>query len=264
MQTDELMRRAQTARDLATRAGVVARSMQRGIEAREKEDGSGPVTAADLASEEIILEGLRAEFPDDPIVSEESGESGTPGRGWVWCVDPLDGTREYAQGRDDFTVMVGLLYDGVPTVGAVGIPAEERTAWGALGVGVFVEDEPVQVEPLAALSDAVVVHSRSHRSDALNEILARLGPKETQGFGSAGYKAVRIVTGQAHLYIHPRHGTKWWDSVAPAALVLATGGTFADATMNPIVYEGDREHRNGLLFAAPGLEAPLRDSLTRP
>ena len=258
MNPADLLERARFARELASRAGRIARSMQPGIEAREKEDGSGPVTAADLASERSILAGLRERYPDDPIISEESGTTGTPGDGFVWCVDPLDGTREFSEGRDDFAVMVGLLYEGEPVAGAVSLPAEEKTVWGARDGGVFVEDDAVSLVPLARVAEATVVHSRSHKSPALTTALEKLQPRSTVAAGSAGYKAAHILAGRAHVYIHPGRGTKWWDSVAPAALVLAAGGFFGNAQGEPIEYEGDREHMEGLLFAVPGLADELR------
>jgi len=259
----DLLERARCARDLAAEAGRIARSMQPGIEAREKEDGSGPVTAADLASERCILEGLAARYPDDPVISEESGTSGKPGDGYVWCVDPLDGTREYSEGRDDYAVMIGLLHGGGPVAGAIGLPAEGKTVWGALGAGAFVDGDPLSLPRLERLADAVLVHTRSHRSARLNEVIERLAPKKTVAAGSAGYKVAHILAGKAHVYVHPSRGTKWWDSVAPAALVLAMGGLFADASGRPIRYEGAREHLTGLLFAVPGLEPELKKRLKK-
>lgn len=232
--------------------------MQPGIEAREKEDGSGPVTEADLASEKCILDGLIERYPDDPIISEESGTTGTPGNGFVWCVDPLDGTREFSQGRDDFAVMIGLLFNGEPVVGAVGIPADDKTVWGGRDIGVFIEDDPITLEHLGSVAEATIVHSRSHKSASLQAVLDRLSARDSVAAGSAGYKAAHLLAGKAHIYIHPSRGTKWWDSVAPAALVLAGGGYFGDARAEAICYQGDREHMSGLLFAVPGLEEELR------
>ena len=184
------------------------------------------------------------------------------GTGPVWCIDPLDGTREYAEGRDDYTVMIGLLVAREPVVGALAIPATGRVVWGARGSGAWIDDDPAHVAPLTDLDAATLIHSRSHTSPALAEVLQRLRPRATVAAGSAGYKAAQIITGEAQVYIHPRRGTMWWDSVAPAAVVLAAGGCFADALMNPIVYDGPLEHETGLLFAVPGLEPALRARLT--
>jgi len=181
--------------------------------------------------------------------------------GPVWCVDPLDGTREYSQGRHDYAVMIGLLLDGVPVVGAVALPGDDCVVWGARGHGAFIDDTPVTVEPVTLLADATVIHSRSHISPTLAGILESLAPKKTVAAGSAGYKAAQLLTGVAHVYIHPSRGTLWWDSVAPAAIVLAAGGLFADAEGNPILYDAELEHTSGLLFAVPGIEADLRARL---
>ena len=261
MTSQELLDRARFARAAAVRAAAIVRPMQKGIETREKSEGRGPVTEADLASERSILAELHEQFPNDPVVSEESRAAAQDTAGPVWCVDPLDGTREYSQGRHDYAVMIGLLLDGVPVVGAVALPGDDSVVWGAQGHGAFVDDTPVTVEPVELLADATVIHSRSHISPTLAGVLEALGPKKSVAAGSAGYKAAQLITGVAHVYIHPSRGTQWWDSVAPAAIVLAAGGLFADADGNPIRYDGELEHMSGLLFAVPGIETDLRAKL---
>jgi len=257
----DLLDRARFARDAATRAAAIVRPMQAGIKAREKVDGSGPVTEADLASERSILAELLEHYPDEPIVSEETRAAPQIASGPVWCVDPLDGTREYSQGRHDYAVMIGLLVNGQPAAGAVALPGDDLVVWGAIGHGAFVGDTPITLEPVTRLEDATVIHSRSHVSIRLAGIIERLAPKKTVAAGSAGYKAAQLLTGVAHVYIHPNRGTMWWDSVAPAAIVLAAGGMFTDAQCEPIRYDGDLEHRFGLLFAVPGLEPALEERL---
>jgi len=262
VQSQELLDRARFARDAATRAAAIVRPMQAGIETREKSEGRGPVTAADFASERSILAELQQRFPNDPIVSEETRAAAQIVGGPVWCVDPLDGTREYSQGRHDYAVMIGLLLDGEPVAGAVALPAEDLVVWGAVGHGAFLDDTPIVIEPVTRLEDATVIHSRSHISPTLAGILGSLAPKNTVAAGSAGYKAAQLVTGVAHVYIHPGRGTMWWDSVAPAAVILAAGGMFTDARGAQIRYDGDLEHTTGLLFAVPGIEPALRARLT--
>lgn len=258
---EDLLARARFARDAATRAAAIVRAMQSGIEASEKPEGRGPVTAADHASERAILSELHQRYPGEPIVSEESRAVAQIASGPVWCVDPLDGTREYSQGRHDYAVLIGLLIDGAPVAGAVALPAEDLVVWGAVGHGAFLGDSPLQLYPVTRLEDATVIHSRSHIGPRLAGILDALAPKRTVAAGSAGYKAAQLLTGGAHVYIHPSGGTMWWDSVAPAAILLAVGGTFADASGEPIRYEGGLEHRGGLLFAVPGIEPALRERL---
>ena len=195
--------------------------MQAGIESRDKGGGRGPVTAADLACEKLILDELRRTYPGEAIVSEETEAAPPRGSGPVWCIDPLDGTREYTEGRDDYAVMIGLLVKRLPVVGAVALPSEERVVWGAVGTGAMVGDGPAPVPGMTDIEAATLIHSRSHKSPSLAEVRRRLRPRAILAFGSAGFKAAKLITGEAHVYIHPRKGTMWWDSVAPAAIVLA-------------------------------------------
>jgi 3'(2'), 5'-bisphosphate nucleotidase len=179
----------------------------------------------------------------------------------VWCVDPIDGTREYVEGRDEYAVHVGLLDGGAPVAGAVALPG--WLIWGGRG-GVWVEGEggtrPVTLEPLADVAEATVVHTRRHMTPTLRLMLDRLGAARLAPMGGIGYKVSRILLGEAHAMLHDR-GTTWWDSVAPAALLLGAGGTVTDARGQPLDYGADTRHTKGLLFAVPGLLAPIRARL---
>ncbi len=250
----DLRREAECARDLVAEAGKAAKSMQRGVRRRDKGGGLGPVTEADLACERLILEGLRRAFPDDAIVSEETLNGGVPGGARrVWCVDPIDGTREYADGLPEYACMIGLLVDGAPCAGALSLPADGTHFWGWGGGGVFQDGAQVSLPRTTDLSKAVAIHSRSHQGPQLREALRRLAPLRTIPAGSIGYKVGWLLSGRAHIYIHPRGGTMWWDSAGPAALVLAGGGFAGDASGAPLRYEGELDHPKGLLFCGPGL-----------
>jgi 3'(2'), 5'-bisphosphate nucleotidase len=247
---------AATARALAREAIGLALRLQGKVAVRDKGGGHGPVTEADLAVEKLLLEGLSAAFPGDPVLSEETrARIDLPARR-VWCVDPIDGTREYVEGRVEFAVHVGLLDGGVPVAGAVALPG--CLIWGGRG-GVWIEDEggtrPATLQPLADVTQATVVHTRRHMTPALRRMLDRLGARCVP-MGGIGYKVSRILLGEAHAMLHDR-GTTWWDSVAPAALLLGAGGTVTDARGRPLDYGTDTRHGEGLLFAVPGLLAPL-------
>src|SRR5947209_9037922 len=120
---------------LARRAGDLILAVRaRGFETLRKADRS-PVTEADHAAEELIVTGLRAATPHIAVIAEEEIEAGlAPEAGHeYWLVDPLDGTREFAAGRDEFTVNIGLVRDGRPVLGAVGVPAYAELFGGILG-----------------------------------------------------------------------------------------------------------------------------------
>jgi len=252
---------AETSRDLAREGLALAARLQGRVSVRDKGGGEGPVTEADLAVEKLLLEGLAATFPDDPVLSEETRKRIDLPVQRLWCLDPIDGTREYVAGLGEFAVHVGLLEEGVPVAGAVAVPG--HVIWGGRG-GTWIEDAAgTRTVSLASLADparATVMHTRRHMTAALREMLDRIGAARYVAAGGIGFKVAQILLDRAHLMIHDR-GTTWWDSVAPAAILLAAGGTVTDASGELLDYAHDVRHRGGLLFAVPGLLAPVRRQL---
>lgn len=257
------VREAETARDLAREAIGLASRLQGRVAVRDKGGGHGPVTEADLAVETLLLGKLAAAFPADPVLSEETRTEVPLPAPRVWCVDPIDGTREYVNGLDEYAVHVGLLEGGIPAAGAVALPG--CLVWGGRG-GAWIEEahtsRAVKLEPIDDLARATVVHTRRHMTAPLRKRLDALGAGRYVAAGGIGYKVAQILLGRAHLMIHDR-GTTWWDSVAPAALLLGAGGTVTDLRGEPLDYVQDVRHDKGLLFAAPGLLAPALARLPR-
>ena len=128
--------------DLVQRAGEAILAIRAsGFKIVTKSDQS-PVTEADHAAEAIIVAGLRAATPDIPVIAEEAAAAGQVAMLAVppaifWLVDPLDGTREFTAGSDEFTVNIGLIRDGVPVLGVVGVPAMGEIFAGILGQGAW-------------------------------------------------------------------------------------------------------------------------------
>jgi len=255
------MREAEAARDLAREALALAMRLQGRVSVRDKGGGQGPVTEADLAVERLLLDGITAAFPGDPVLSEETRKHIDLPVRRLWCIDPIDGTREYVAGLGEYAVHVGLLEEGAPVAGAIAVPG--NLIWGGRG-GVWTEDATgTRAISLASIADpgqATVIHTRRHMTGALRRMLERIAADRCIAAGGIGYKVAQILLGRAHAMLHDR-GTTWWDSVAPAAVLLAAGGTVSDARGEPLDYTGDVRHRQGLLFAAPGLLAPLRERL---
>ncbi len=196
------------AHDIASEAGALLLAL------RQRGDCTGKALGdrGDREANELILARLYAARPSDFVLSEESRDD--PGRcaaSRVWIVDPLDGTREYAEGRDDWAVHVALAIDGRPATGAVAIPSRNR---------VYASDRPTQ-QPLAAAPHPRLVVSRSRCPDLAVQVAERLGA-ETIAMGSAGAKAMAVVDGRADLYLHDG-GQYEWDNCAPAAVALAAG-----------------------------------------
>ncbi len=234
---------AEKACAIAVSAGRAIMEVYRGDEfdIGLKQDSS-PLTRADLASHQIIVEGLSAAFPDLPLLSEESGPvSGTQRQNWFryWLVDPLDGTKEFIKKNGEFTVNIALIEGGNPVMGVVYAPALDRLYWGyessarcrqgcegARMIRVIRKDE--------AVAPFKVVASRSHRSAELERFLEALPPHECVAMGSS-LKLCLVAEGKAHLY--PRIGpTMEWDTAAADAIVRAAGGTVTTLDGKPLRY----------------------------
>ncbi|HVH80927.1 MAG TPA: 3'(2'),5'-bisphosphate nucleotidase CysQ [Stellaceae bacterium] len=194
-----------------------------------------PVTAADLASERVIVERLTAAFPDIPIVSEETApEDGfKPPAARFWVVDPLDGTKEFIAKNGEFCVCIGLVEDGVPVLGVVHGPAR-RVTYAAYGAGSAIrmlgggapEKIAARVPPPGGI---VVIHSRSHQnSRRLAEYFQdKPAPILRRDICGSALKFGVLAAAEADFY--PRFGTTMeWDTAAGQAILEAAGGCVLD------------------------------------
>jgi 3'(2'), 5'-bisphosphate nucleotidase len=231
--------------DLTAIAGRAALAIQRtGAAAlRRKNDGS-LVTAADEAAEAVICSALEDLAPAIPIISEERWGN-DPRRipaqngGTYFLVDPLDGTREFAAGREEFTVNIALMTDGTPILGVITAPAAGLTWRGIVGRGaerVPVSDKSaaVAIRSRARPAKPVIMVSRSHLDVRTGTYLASLPEASTAICGSS-IKFCRIAEGTADLYprLAPTHD---WDVAAGHAIVTAAGGEVRAAAGSALVY----------------------------
>jgi 3'(2'), 5'-bisphosphate nucleotidase len=215
--------------DLVARASVVILDIRaRGFQTQRKADAS-VVTEADHAAEALIVAGLRAATPGMAVVAEEEIAAGhVPNPGEVfWLVDPLDGTREFAAGRDDFAVCVGLVRDRRAVLGVVALPAYGEVFAGIVGHGAWKRDaagqRPITTRPMPAAGIDCVA-SRHYATDPrIAHFLEGRTVASVRNMGSA-VKFCRVAEGTADLY--PRFGrTMEWDTAAPQAVVEAAGGS---------------------------------------
>jgi len=231
------------------------------FEVKTKSDDS-PVTAADEAADATISAGLRAAFPDMPLVTEEQSDSHGQSVSTFLIVDPLDGTKEFVHRRGDFTVNIALVEDGVPTRGVVYAPAKGRM-FLTLGDGRAVEedgpfgDEMGQTRQIRVSepdnSALMVVASKSHLTDETRDYIGKYATKDFKSAGSS-LKFCLVATGEADLY--PRVGrTMEWDTAAGHAVLNGAGGAvvrFDDHT--PLTY-GKEGFANPYFIAyAPGVD----------
>lgn len=207
----------------------------------EEKDDRTPLTAADLAAHNTIVDGLGRLTPDIPVLSEESASLPyTERSGWrrYWLVDPLDGTREFINRNGEFTVNIALIEDGVPVLGVVHVPVTGVSYSACRGRGAFKQvgegmPEAIQVRKLDG-GPVMVVGSRSHRGSSLTAFLDKLGRHEMVGMGSS-LKLCLVAEGIADIY--PRLGpTSEWDTAAAQCVVEQAGGRVTDTGMQPLRY----------------------------
>lgn len=230
------------------------------FEIRSKDDAS-PVTEADERADRVISAGLRAAFPDLPLVTEEQAASHSVKADTFLIVDPLDGTKEFIKRRGDFTVNIALVEAGVPTRGVVYAPARGRMFWTDASGASVEETGPFSNEvgatraihvstPGAALT---VVASKSHRDQATDDYIGRYRVDAFQSAGSS-LKFCLVATGEADLY--PRLGrTMEWDTAAGHAVLRGAGGDVVRFDDHTALTYGKPGFENPFFIAhAPGID----------
>ena len=213
-------------------AALIEKIRLAGYDTEFKSPGD-PVTSADQAANDLICERLRARFPDIPIVAEESPESSFEGfrkSDKIFFVDPLDGTREFVAGSDEFVVMIGLIEGDRATAGVVCQPSTQTTWLGHLDHGAFRKDAQghchrIHVSQCTELLNCTAVISHSHCNDEAKAAAAALGIKAVFPMGSAGLKGAVVASGKFDAYLAPVTAGKRWDAAAVDALIHAAGGS---------------------------------------
>ena len=235
-----LGREIKIAQNLAREAGrLILEHYRAGVTVETKVDES-PVTQADKDANELIVAGLQQNFSTDAILAEESADNEKRlSNRRLWCVDPLDGTKEFIAQNGMFVVMIGLAIDGESRLGVVYQPTEDLLLWGANGkVGIEQHGKPVpcKISSCATPADATMVVSRSHRSGTVTRVAERLGVKGEKPVGSVGLKIADIVLGQSEMYLSTFNRMGEWDTCAPEAILRAAGGLMTDVAGNPMRY----------------------------
>lgn len=231
--------------------------VERGFDVETKKDLS-PVTNADRAAELIILAALARAAPGIPVIAEEEVAAGRipVHDDTYFLVDPLDGTKEFVRGGDDYTVNIGLIERGTPSLGIVFAPANGRLYLGLSGIGAWIEDQsgrrPIRTRPRGR--ELTAVASKSHLNQLTIDYLAA-------ATGGCGYVAVGsslkfciLAEGAADIY--PRGSpTSEWDTAAGHAILLAAGGLVDGPDGKPLRY-GKRAFLNRAFVATSGWKPP--------
>lgn len=229
-----------------------------------------PVTAADLAAHHVLLEGLTALDPSIPVLSEEDANIPQGVRaGWTrwWLVDPLDGTKEFISGSEEFTVNIALIEQGRVVFGVVSMPTSGRCYYGGAGLGAWRADAgdvvPISVRNTPPEGEALtVVASRRHSSPEQERLLAglseHLGELQLTSVGSS-LKFCLLAEGAADCY--PRLApTSQWDTAAAQGVLEGAGGVVLQLDGKPFSYPARESLLNDSFLALPA-KAPWREKL---
>jgi 3'(2'), 5'-bisphosphate nucleotidase len=257
IQTITYDRELSVAVELAREAGAAILEYYEGpIEVLQKFSANDiePVTEADRIANQMIVDRLAREFPDDGILAEESVDTEHRlDKTRVWMVDPLDGTNGFIDGNGDFAVQIGLAEEGICVVGVVYQPLTGVLYRAVLGGGTWIERPEVEPEKAAVsdnqdLSTMRLAASRSHRSPRMNKVVSAFGFKEEVQRGSVGIKIGLIVEKQCDTYIHLSPRTKQWDTCAPQLILTEAGGRLTDLFGEPLSYNvPEVQNLNGLV-----------------
>jgi len=257
--------------DAAVTAGfIVWDYFCRGASVQYKSDSS-PVTEADRAAEAVILAALKAAAPDIAVVAEEEAAAGhVPNVGTMFfLVDPLDGTKEFIQRGTDFTVNIGLIEHGVPTLGVVYAPGRStlywgdgvsRQAWRAAQPPHGVRGTAERIAVRIPVDPPCAVASKSHNTPETEAWLAHARVVERVSVGSS-LKFVLVASGEADVYPRPAP-TMEWDTAAGDAVLRAAGGRVLDLDGRPLAYGKEKFFNPGFIATGAYEPAPLRSFMT--
>jgi 3'(2'), 5'-bisphosphate nucleotidase len=238
------------AAQVAAEAGELLRELRAELTARGA-SGEELKAAGDRHSHELIMGRLTQARPGDAVLSEEGKDDlARLGAPRCWIIDPLDGTREFGEPpRHDWAVHVALVEAGVPTAAAVAIPALDR---------VFTAAAP-EAAPAAHQGPPRVVASRTRPGPAAQHLVEHLGG-EMVYLGSAGYKAMSVLLGEADIYAHTG-GQYEWDSCAPVGVILAAGLHASRLDGTPLRYNNADTYLPDLLICRPEWAARCLEEL---
>ncbi len=238
------------------------RAFYRGNDLQVMDKAGEPVTNADLAVNQQILDRLHPIFGNScGYLTEETyqkQQTALP-EDWVWIIDPIDGTKEFINRTGEYAVHIALVYQQRPVLAVVALPELEKIYQAVRGGGAWVVNhsdvrQKLQVNQQTPLTELTVLASRSHRSVALEKILRRLPSQRHMSVGSVGGKIAAIVEHRADVYISQSAASapKDWDLAAPELILTEAGGQFTTAAGQALRYNQADVSQWGCLVASSG------------
>ena len=233
------------------------------IKTKSNED---PVTLADLKVNELIIQRINQKYPnfDWGILSEENVKMSPENYisnscpEWLWVIDPLDGTKDFIQGTENYAMHLALNYKKRPLIGVVLIP-EKDELWISNGEKVWCErsDGSHKVIPETVskeINDMTVVLSKNHRNSDLENLIKKIKFKNVKSMGSIGCKIASLIRGESDIYISVslpgQSCPKDWDFAAPEAILRSSGGAITNLDNEELVYNKLNYDQRGIIIAS--------------
>jgi myo-inositol-1(or 4)-monophosphatase len=251
-------------RELACVTSAIRKAGQRamqlaatGFDVHTKQDKS-PVTTADLEVDRMLRDMQEAHFPEDGWLSEESADDPSRlGKGRVWIVDPIDGTKAYVNKVPEFCISIGLVEAGMPMLGAILNPSTGELFTAIRGKGLHVNGRPVTPAAPSGNQSEVLVNVWEHRAGRWADLDGRI---HCRPMLSIAHALALVATGrvQAALTIEPQNE---WDIAAGVLLIQESGGTIADPEDRPFTFNQVRPRFRGVIAVAATADRDLRPVL---
>ncbi len=229
----------------------------------KNKNNDDPVTLADLEVNELIINRINQKYQDTnwEILSEENFkiESNYPNNfDWLWVLDPLDGTKDFIQGTQNYAMHLALNYKGRPCIGVVLIP-EKDELWISYGEKLWCEkrDGSIRKQNLSktnSLREMTIVTSKNNRNEKLKNLIEKINFNKTIVMGSIGCKVASIVRGESDIYISlslpGKSAPKDWDFAAPEAILKAAGGSITNIDNEDLIYGRNDLKHSGIIIAS--------------
>ncbi len=222
-----------------------------------------PVTVADLKVNELIIQRINEKYKDIDweILSEENVKLDVANyknnSDWTWVIDPLDGTKDFIQGTENYAMHIALNYKQIPFIGIVLIP-EKDEIWISNGENTWCEKSDGSIvnpklSKYANLNNMVLVTSRNHGNKTLRELIQKINFSDVITMGSIGCKLTSILRGESDIYIclslPGKSSPKDWDFAAPEAILKAAGGAITDLDHKELIYGKSNFKQEGIIVA---------------
>ena len=234
----------------------------------KNDNNEDPVTIADLKVNNLIIKRINEKYKDInwEILSEENvkieSENYDPSADWLWVLDPLDGTKDFIQGTNNYAVHLALNYKNKPFIGIVLIPEKDQlwisnfeNVWCEKRDGSLIKLNPLQNKNL---KEMVLVTSKNHRNPTLKNLIQKIDFKEVIIMGSIGCKVTSIIRGESDIYIclslPGKSSPKDWDFAAPAAILKAAGGEITNLDNKELCYGKAGFEQGGIIVATNNKE----------